>query len=210
MLNNVTEWAHNFSALCAPLYLAQISLCHSPRSAECDDHAHFGLLSLLFIRQVHMIQCWHLQSVKVKPNADCFFTDGLHKPLLWWLSRSDGQQVRSENNRLAFDVIAPSDYRHLPVICIFREGELACLSLIVQRVNLLDLRNFQILGPKLMENRKPFKLRNVLVVYNFAQVLFSLWLFYEASSAGWFAGYSYRCQPVDTSRSPIALRVKRN
>lgn len=75
---------------------------------------------------------------------------------------------------------------------------------------LIDLRNFQILGPKLMENRKPFKLRNVLVVYNFAQVLFSLWLFYEASSAGWFAGYSYRCQPVDTSRSPIALRVKRN
>lgn len=37
----------------------------------------------------------------------------------------------------------------------------------------------QVLGPKLMENRKPFQLRNVLIVYNFLQVLFSAWLFYE-------------------------------
>uniref|UniRef100_A0A1A9VVD8 Elongation of very long chain fatty acids protein n=1 Tax=Glossina austeni TaxID=7395 RepID=A0A1A9VVD8_GLOAU len=43
----------------------------------------------------------------------------------------------------------------------------------------------KVLGPKLMENRKPFQLRTVLVVYNFAQVLFSAWLFYEASLNGW-------------------------
>lgn len=30
-----------------------------------------------------------------------------------------------------------------------------------------------------MENRKPFELRKVLIVYNAAQVIFSAWLFYE-------------------------------
>lgn len=62
-------------------------------------------------------------------------------------------------------------------------------------------------GPRLMEDRKPFELRRVLIVYNFLQVIFSAWLFYEASSTGWFAGYSLRCQPVDYSRTPTALRV---
>lgn len=32
-----------------------------------------------------------------------------------------------------------------------------------------------------MENRKPFELRKVLIVYNFAQVIFSAWLFYEVN-----------------------------
>lgn len=35
------------------------------------------------------------------------------------------------------------------------------------------------LGPKLMENRKPFDLRNVLIWYNLFQVIFSTWLFTE-------------------------------
>lgn len=66
---------------------------------------------------------------------------------------------------------------------------------------------FQVAGPRLMENRKPFELRKVLIVYNFLQVLFSTWLFYEACVTGWFNGYSLTCQPVDYSRSPTALRV---
>ncbi|KAG8226185.1 hypothetical protein J437_LFUL012360, partial [Ladona fulva] len=37
----------------------------------------------------------------------------------------------------------------------------------------------KVLGPRLMENRKPFDLRNVLIVYNAIQTVFSLWLFYE-------------------------------
>ena len=66
---------------------------------------------------------------------------------------------------------------------------------------------FQVLGPKLMENRKPFQLRGVLIIYNFIQVIFSFWLFYEACISGWLTGYSLRCQPVDYSTSPKALRV---
>ncbi|CAG9819055.1 unnamed protein product [Phaedon cochleariae] len=37
----------------------------------------------------------------------------------------------------------------------------------------------KVIGPTLMENRKPFELKNVLIVYNLFQVLFSSWLFYE-------------------------------
>lgn len=35
------------------------------------------------------------------------------------------------------------------------------------------------LGPKLMENRKPFHLKNTLIVYNVFQVILSSYLFYE-------------------------------
>lgn len=40
----------------------------------------------------------------------------------------------------------------------------------------------KVLGPKLMENRKPFQLKNVLIVYNLFQMVFSAWLFYEVRS----------------------------
>lgn len=65
----------------------------------------------------------------------------------------------------------------------------------------------KIVGPKLMEDRKPFQLRKTLIVYNFLQVVFSSWLFYEAMDAAWYKDYSFRCQPVDYSRSPNAMRI---
>nr|CAD7255919.1 unnamed protein product [Timema shepardi] len=61
-------------------------------------------------------------------------------------------------------------------------------------------------GPKLMENRKPFELRNVLIAYNLFQVIFSSWLFYECLMGGWWGQYSFQCQPVDNSNSPTAIR----
>ncbi|RZF32034.1 hypothetical protein LSTR_LSTR007112 [Laodelphax striatellus] len=65
----------------------------------------------------------------------------------------------------------------------------------------------KVVGPKLMEKRKPFQLKNTLIIYNLIQVIFSSWLFYEAIVAGWFNGYSFRCQPVDYSTSPKAMRT---
>lgn len=66
----------------------------------------------------------------------------------------------------------------------------------------------KVLGPRLMENRKPMDLRYVLIVYNLFQVLFSTWLFYELSMSGWLTGhYSLRCQPVDYSNHPVTLRM---
>ncbi|XP_074110770.1 very long chain fatty acid elongase AAEL008004-like isoform X1 [Cotesia typhae] len=65
----------------------------------------------------------------------------------------------------------------------------------------------KVLGPKLMENRKPFQLKKVLIVYNLFQVIFSTWIFYESLMGGWWGHYSFRCQPVDYSDNPIAIRI---
>ncbi|KAH1005134.1 hypothetical protein HUJ04_006175 [Dendroctonus ponderosae] len=65
------------------------------------------------------------------------------------------------------------------------------------------------LGPRLMANRKPFKLKEVLFVYNGAQVLLSLYMFYEHFASGWFLDYSYKCQPVDYSTNDRAMRMAR-
>ncbi|XP_034488010.1 elongation of very long chain fatty acids protein AAEL008004 isoform X1 [Drosophila innubila] len=66
----------------------------------------------------------------------------------------------------------------------------------------------KVLGPRLMENRKPLHLQNMLVMYNALQVVFSAWLFYEIGISGWLTGhYSFRCQPVDYSNNPRTLRM---
>lgn len=66
----------------------------------------------------------------------------------------------------------------------------------------------KVLGPRLMENRKPFHLKNTLIAYNFIQVFFSAWLFYEIGVSGWLTGhYNFRCQPVDYSNHPKTLRM---
>lgn len=63
------------------------------------------------------------------------------------------------------------------------------------------------LGPRLMRDRKPFQLRNTLIVYNFIQVVLSIYLVHEALMGGWATTYNYACQPVDYSNDPQALRV---
>ncbi|MEE6458333.1 hypothetical protein FKM82_000258 [Ascaphus truei] len=63
------------------------------------------------------------------------------------------------------------------------------------------------LGPRLMENRKPFHLTQLMALYNFTMVAFSLYMVYEFLVAGWGTSYSYRCDVVDYSRSPLAVRM---
>ncbi|CAD1480239.1 unnamed protein product, partial [Heterotrigona itama] len=41
----------------------------------------------------------------------------------------------------------------------------------------------KVLGPRIMENKKPFKLRGILITYNLVQTLFSTWIFYEADES---------------------------
>ncbi|KAG5672920.1 hypothetical protein PVAND_003008 [Polypedilum vanderplanki] len=64
-------------------------------------------------------------------------------------------------------------------------------------------------GPKYMKNRKPFQLKNTLIVYNFIQVIFSIVLVVEGLEGGWRKHYNFRCQPVDYSTNPIAMRMAR-
>jgi hypothetical protein len=39
----------------------------------------------------------------------------------------------------------------------------------------------KVLGPRIMDGRKPMNLWAVLIVYNFVQVVFNAWLFYEVT-----------------------------
>lgn len=65
------------------------------------------------------------------------------------------------------------------------------------------------LGPRIMASKKPFDLRPVMVVYNFALVALSLFIVYEFLMAGWLTGYTWRCDPVDFSNSSQGLRMVR-
>ncbi|KAF3858523.1 hypothetical protein F7725_011724 [Dissostichus mawsoni] len=65
------------------------------------------------------------------------------------------------------------------------------------------------LGPKLMKNRQPVNLKPILIVYNFAMVCLSAYMFYEFTASSWLAKYSLLCQPVDYSDSPQATRMAR-
>lgn len=65
----------------------------------------------------------------------------------------------------------------------------------------------KVLGPRLMENRKPFRLQNTLIFYNAAQVIFSAWIFYECLMGGWWGHYSYTCQPVEYNDHPRTKRM---
>lgn len=64
-------------------------------------------------------------------------------------------------------------------------------------------------GPRYMKNRKPYELTKVMVVYNFLQILLSLYILIDTLTSSWLGTYSWRCEPVDYSTSPHALRVAR-
>ncbi|XP_017798369.1 PREDICTED: elongation of very long chain fatty acids protein AAEL008004-like [Habropoda laboriosa] len=64
-------------------------------------------------------------------------------------------------------------------------------------------------GPRYMKDKKPYELRNVMIVYNFIQVLLSMYLVYEGLMSGWLYDYNYYCQPVDYSDNPQAMRMAR-
>lgn len=64
-------------------------------------------------------------------------------------------------------------------------------------------------GPRYMKNRKPFELKNTLLLYNAVQVVLSVVLVYEGLEGGWRTSYNFRCQPVDYSPNPQSLRMAR-
>lgn len=65
------------------------------------------------------------------------------------------------------------------------------------------------IGPRLMANRKPFSLKTPMIVYNLSMVLMNAYIVYEFMMSGWATTYTWRCDLVDTSSSPQALRMIR-
>ncbi|GLH08345.1 Elongation of very long chain fatty acids protein, partial [Gryllus bimaculatus] len=63
------------------------------------------------------------------------------------------------------------------------------------------------LGPWMMRDRKPFKLKRTLIVYNALQIFANAYVFYMGMSQFWLATYSWRCEPIDYSNSSSALEV---
>jgi hypothetical protein len=55
-----------------------------------------------------------------------------------------------------------------------------------------------------MENRKPFQLKNTLVIYNFLQVIFSTWLFYEVSKTLWCSSFLF-CLLSSDHQDPLGF-----
>ncbi|CAG5896713.1 unnamed protein product [Menidia menidia] len=64
-------------------------------------------------------------------------------------------------------------------------------------------------GPRLMANRKPFGLNRAMIIYNLSMVLLNAFIVYEFMMSGWATTFTWRCDLVDTTTSPQALRMVR-
>lgn len=65
----------------------------------------------------------------------------------------------------------------------------------------------KVIGPAWMKNRRPYELRTLMVIYNAFLVVLSGWLFVNFGIYGWFTTYSWRCEPIDRSSNPYALKM---
>uniref|UniRef100_A0A7N8WML4 Elongation of very long chain fatty acids protein 1 n=1 Tax=Mastacembelus armatus TaxID=205130 RepID=A0A7N8WML4_9TELE len=64
-------------------------------------------------------------------------------------------------------------------------------------------------GPRWMANRKPFHLNTAMIIYNLSMVLLNAYIVYEFMMSGWATTFTWRCDLIDTSSSPQALRMIR-
>ncbi|KAH3867427.1 elongation of very long chain fatty acids protein 4-like isoform X2 [Dreissena polymorpha] len=62
-------------------------------------------------------------------------------------------------------------------------------------------------GPRFMKHRDPVPLRLVIIPYNLALVGLCAYMCHEFFISAYQSGYSLKCQPVDYSNSPLALRM---
>jgi len=65
----------------------------------------------------------------------------------------------------------------------------------------------KIAGPAFMKDRKPYELKYFVIAYNLFQTIFSLWGFTQGWSFYVSGNYSWKCEPVDYSQNPDALRA---
>lgn len=63
------------------------------------------------------------------------------------------------------------------------------------------------IGPKFMEHRKPMKLDGIIKYYNLLQVVVCAYLSIECYRMTFASGYSLKCQGVDFSLDPTAVKI---
>ncbi|GBM86810.1 Elongation of very long chain fatty acids protein 1 [Araneus ventricosus] len=65
----------------------------------------------------------------------------------------------------------------------------------------------KLIGPAWMKNKEPYNLRHMMVVYNIFLVGVNGWITLNFMRYGWLTTYSWRCEPIDTSNNPVALKI---
>lgn len=65
----------------------------------------------------------------------------------------------------------------------------------------------QVLGPRMMKNRKAFDIRKIQFIYNIIHLVINVYVFQTIGKHAWFAGYSWRCQAADQSTHGTPLIV---
>lgn len=63
------------------------------------------------------------------------------------------------------------------------------------------------IGPKLMQNQKPFQLKNTIIAYNAFQVILSVYLAYENGLILATGFHLFKCNNADYSLNPNSLRI---
>ncbi|XP_054888638.1 elongation of very long chain fatty acids protein 1a [Poeciliopsis prolifica] len=64
-------------------------------------------------------------------------------------------------------------------------------------------------GPRVMANRKPLGLKRAMIIYNLSMVLLNAYIVYEFMMSGWGTTYTWKCDLIDVTSSPQALRMVR-
>lgn len=67
--------------------------------------------------------------------------------------------------------------------------------------------SFCLNAKKLSRKWPTYKLSGVLMIYNFALIVLSVYMTYEFFMSSYLAGYSLLCQPVDYTNSQLSLRM---
>ena len=107
---------------------------------------------------------------------------------------------------LLLHLIWPNKHPTSIVVCIFisdpKTEDWPLIATPWPTISLVAMYLFIVkVGPKVMENRKAYSLRELLIVYNFALVLLSAWMVYEVSTQNtppcWrFVITPFSCIPV--------------
>lgn len=130
------------------------------------------------------------------------------------LSRPDGQQKRSEGQQLGTDEQSVSHAGNLPVLRVLRQGfgteadgeSQAPRS--QEGDDVLQSLPSDIIFVAVLRG-EPRNYRRTRGIYRGEISFYSLLVFCQSLVSGWGGQYSIRCQPIDYTNNPTAIRMAR-